>query len=404
MLVISTIFALFMLLRYGVYTRRVHATGQIVPIGGVVSILPGQPGTITSVHAREGQRVKNGDVLFELDLDVVNYAGNTRARVIETLFRQKHALEDQRKLRSKNAKMEKDALSSELELTREQRRASLSQIKEYESVTPVVDAQLNRMRNATVDHVISTIQLQQQSLTYAQIMFSKNQAVNLRSESDIKLTELSRRLASFDDDVAKDLDEIDRQIARIDEDIEDNEGHRHVKVEAPCSGVLTSLTVTLGQQVEAATPLATIVQGNDAVQAELYVSSDAIGFIRPGQPVLLRYDPYPYRRFGLYLGRVTEITRAPLPKEGSQWDTQAGHANPADSGGLSGNVFRVIVTPDHRYVLANGERHRLEAGTALSADIAIEKRQLWAWAIDPLVGVGDAVETAMLGAGSGERQ
>ena len=50
----------------------------------------------------------------------------------------------------------------------------------------------------------------------------------------------------------------------------------------------------------------------DALQANLYVDSSSIGFIREGAPVLLRYAAFPFQRFGLYQGRVKEITKGEL--------------------------------------------------------------------------------------------
>jgi Cation efflux system protein CusB domain 1 len=51
------------------------------------------------------------------------------------------------------------------------------------------------------------------------------------------------------------------------------------------------------------------------MQAELLAPSTSIGFLRPGQRVLLRYSAFPYQKFGEYWGTVTEISRAALQTE-----------------------------------------------------------------------------------------
>lgn len=52
--------------------------------------------------------------------------------------------------------------------------------------------------------------------------------------------------------------------------------------------------------------------GDGRLEAELLVSSRAIGFIEPGDRVLLRYQAYPYQKFGHHLGEVARISRSAL--------------------------------------------------------------------------------------------
>lgn len=53
----------------------------------------------------------------------------------------------------------------------------------------------------------------------------------------------------------------------------------------------------------------TLVPASAALEARLYGPSSAIGFVRPGQQVLLRYDAYPHQKFGRYAGTVTSVSR-----------------------------------------------------------------------------------------------
>ena len=119
------------------------------------------------------------------------------------------------------------------------------------------------------------------------------------------------------------------------------------------------------------------------LQADLTVTSASLGFIQEGAPVLLRYAAYPYQRFGLYRGTVTEVTRAPvsvLEPGASQPD--AGKAQPDAGPGTA--LYRVTVMPRQRYVVAYGEQKPLEAGMEVEADIALDRRPLYQWMFDPL--------------------
>jgi hypothetical protein len=49
------------------------------------------------------------------------------------------------------------------------------------------------------------------------------------------------------------------------------------------------------------------------LQAEIYIPSRAIGFVKPGQEVRLLYDAFPYQRFGAYRGRVVAASSSKNP-------------------------------------------------------------------------------------------
>ena len=114
--------------------------------------------------------------------------------------------------------------------------------------------------------------------------------------------------------------------------------------------------------------------------AHFYVDSSAIGFVEKGEPVIMRYAAFPFQRFGLYRGVVTEVTRAPVgtgDNESTAVDAEA-KAKPAEG------LYRIVVDPELAYVEAYGERRPLEAGMKVEADIAIETRPLYHYIFDPL--------------------
>jgi membrane fusion protein len=66
-----------------------------------------------------------------------------------------------------------------------------------------------------------------------------------------------------------------------------------------------------GAMVRAGEPLLTITPSTGELVAHLFAPSEAIGFVRAGAHVRVRYRAYPYQRFGQYPGTVVAITRPP---------------------------------------------------------------------------------------------
>jgi len=69
----------------GEYTRKAHLSGVLVPDRGLVQLVPPQSGTVLESHVREGQAVRQGDVLFVLSVDRAALGGDTRAPVQQSL-------------------------------------------------------------------------------------------------------------------------------------------------------------------------------------------------------------------------------------------------------------------------------------------------------------------------------
>ena len=142
------------------------------------------------------------------------------------------------------------------------------------------------------------------------------------------------------------------------------------------TGVVATQLVKAGQAVQAGQPLLSLLPGDGGLEAELLVPSRAIAFIEPGDRVLLRYQAYPYQKFGHQHGTVERISRSAL--------------GAAEAGGSIGNgpqgepLYRVTVALAAQAVTAYGRPEPLKPGMLLDADILGERRRLIEWVFEPL--------------------
>jgi membrane fusion protein len=113
------------------------------------------------------------------------------------------------------------------------------------------------------------------------------------------------------------------------------------------------------------------------LKAELLVPSRAIGFVRVGQPVSIRYDAFPYQNFGRYEGTITEISHNILTRS----DVSSAPIT------LEEPVYRVTAALDRQDIRAYGKSLSLQAGMLLKGDVILDKRSLMRWVLDPLLSV-----------------
>ena len=112
----------------------------------------------------------------------------------------------------------------------------------------------------------------------------------------------------------------------------------------------------------------------------MFSPSRGVGFVRPGQRVLLRYQAFPYQKFGHYEARVANVSRtavspSELPVQLSGLSSLYGANEP---------VYRIEATLSGQSINAYGKAVPLQPGMQLEADVVIEKRRLFEWMLDPL--------------------
>jgi membrane fusion protein len=115
------------------------------------------------------------------------------------------------------------------------------------------------------------------------------------------------------------------------------------------------------------------------MQAHLLAPSSAIGFIQPGERVLLRYSAFPYQKFGEYGGTVVSVSHAALSADEVQ-----GLMSGAPPTGQAGPFYRVIVEPDAQSVKIYGETRAVPASMQVQAYALLDRRPLYQWILSPL--------------------
>ena len=373
--------AVFALLFLGSYTRKARITGWLVPRQGLVQVYAPQGGVIRSIAAAEGTEVRQGEPLLVLSSELQSSAeGATQGLIAARLEarrtsllevrRQIEPLADQRgrSLRSRIATLEAEQADIDSSIALQRERAQLAANAEA------------RQRAIRDRGLISDTEMQAAS--------------EARIEQESKLRDLERsQIASRRDRLSlqgevdeipfqtrTDLANVDRDIAQVEQDLAEAEARREIVVSAPEAGTVTSLQAERGARAEPGVPLLSIVPAGSPLEADLFSPSRSIGFLRPGQRVLLRYEAYPYQKFGHYEGRVASISRSALnPGE-----------LPAQVAGLTsligGNepVYRITVSLQSQHVNVYGKPVPLQPGMQLEADVLIETRRLIEWVLDPL--------------------
>jgi len=188
------------------------------------------------------------------------------------------------------------------------------------------------------------------------------------------------------------------QISSIDARLTGLKTQSSMVVQAQSEGQVLAVNVTAGESVDAGQHVALIGSPKAEALIVLDVPSRAIGLVKVGQQVVLKYDAFPYKTYGIHHGRVTSVAQAAIsgpsaakPDLGSLASLGGAALGAAAAGGVGAikqSMYRVEVKPQSNEVMAYGEKRRLTLGSTLSAEIVVERRRLIDWVLDPVRAMG----------------
>jgi membrane fusion protein len=356
------------------YTRREQVSGFLVPTKGVVAVFAPQSGLLRELYAADGDVVEQGQDLFTVQTDQKTAGGNYLGHEIL------QQLKDQQTRLLSTIQIEERSLSVLLEKqdiaarSIEQELSSLdARIATQTALQGIEQASYARARELRATGSLSQADLDNAQKSY---LSSQQQLADLQASRDRKQFEKEENInlrSSYLLNSRKEIAELENRVSEMDRQLILAEGNRTGTVPAPVAGRITSLLPTLGQQLDASKPVLMIIPEDSQLEAHLYVPTRAIGFVQANQPVRLRYDAFPYQRFGLFAGHITQVTNAVL-----------GQRDLPEALLIKEPVYRITAAVAEQTITAYGEEVLLKPGMLLSADIELDSRSLMEWLLEPI--------------------
>lgn len=362
-------------LAFGEYTRRSRVEGELVPDLGLSTVVAPSAGVIATLHAEEGDRVQQQAALLLINVPRVTAAGDDALNVmrrgqetrLESLGTLQDAQDQQLRAQQLGTQQQRDALRRELTQIESEIYTRGEQVR-------IGRETVQRYRQVADQRYVSLVQLNQQEQSMLD-MLNAQQALQRQA------TSLRRTLAQLDQTLAEVPQQrraaratSERDLATLSQEAVQMEASGELLLRAPVAGLVASRLVEAGQAVQAGQPILSLLPDGSMLRAQLLVPSAAIGFVKPGDRVLLRYQAYPYQKFGSHEGTVIRVSRSAIAANNTQ-------------GEASEPVYRVLVSLDKQSVLAYGKPEALRPGMRLEADIMGERRRLYEWILEPLYSV-----------------
>ncbi len=357
------------------FARKESVSGVLMPAGGVLRLVAPQAGVVVAVGAAQGHDVRAGEAVVRLSAEQSSATGPTQAAVAQSLTLRQGSVQDELRQQAlqvgqQAAAIDARAASAQAGLVQQAREIGL-QRERVQLVRDVSARYPDLVRSGAVSPVEAAEKQTEVLDQQARLAELERARVALESE----LATLRAERAALPLQAGRESAQLQREMQALAQAQAENESHRETQVLAPQAGELATVLAAPGQSVAAGQTLATLLPAGAALEAELYVPTRSAGFVRPGTPVWLRVDAFPYARYGQLPAHVREVSRSAVPLS----DLVAG-------GGDAPSVYRVRVTLDASAPTdaALAWRQSLKAGMHVQASLVAERRTLVQWALEPL--------------------
>ena len=376
------------------------APGKILPSGSVKIVQSAGSGVVRAIHVKDGDRVRKGQLLVELDTTLAT-ADLSQARkgllTAEIDIARNRAIADALAGRgihftpppgtpvdvAQTQRLLIAAQVGEVEATASSlaaaRRSSLSEAdaasatrRKLEETIPILDHELEAMNRLDAKGYapgLRLLELQRQrrgeagdrEVALAQEARGMSDAGKLGFQIG-QAREQARRIALAD--LAKAESEA---ILRAEEVTKATRRTGLQRLLAPADGTIQQLMLhTIGGVVEPARTLMVVVPSSDAIEVEVRVLNKDIGFVHEGQPVAVKVEAFPFTRYGTVPGTLTSLSRDAVPDQ------------------KLGATYVAQVKLARSQIVIDGKSVPLTAGLAVTADIRTGSRRIITYLLSPV--------------------
>lgn len=360
----------------GSYERRQTVRGYISPVGGVVTVSAPRSATVRGIHVGLGEEIAANQRMATLrdgGAETTDEATGDSIRK-ELIFSEQTRLEDIQEHRNLLG-VERQRLLDQIRSAREQSALLEDQIELEQKKASSAEQLAQAWEPHVATGLISKAQFIQQQdhvleLSARVIELRQRAAVLTRDRSDLAL-----KLVNLTAATRRELRQSKREAAETRMRLAENKAQRATALYAPVRGRVGDVLVHPGDSVAAGQPMLRIYPAKSPSEIVLWGTSDALAFVEPGTKVTLRYDAYPYEKYGARNGTVTRVSRVPTQPE----DVERLTGQRVDA-----PVYRMFVSPAEQTISTPEGNQPLLPGATLTADLLTGRERIYEVLLEPL--------------------
>ena len=388
---LSIVFIIVLVLAviFGTYTRRINVPGEITTQPRAINLFSTQQGFIINSHVKVGDKVKKGDPIYELDVSQTTQLGNVTQKTIESINNQIRNISEIIETLKENKQITLKALKQQIDEYNTFHQDSLLLVKNAEKGMSEMYESMQNYADYQKKGLINNEQFNNQRYLYYQqqnsYQFLQNQIIQ-ENLSIIQLnSELVTKIADFDNKISEyqfQLNALQRQLTEVN-------AKGTLIISAPSDGRIESLSVTDGQMVKTDDSLAQLIPTNtDSYYLVLWAPNESVPYISVNDKINIRYEAYPYQKFGQFSGKIMSISKVPA----SSQEMSTYSSSPLSQNNVNYQAYyKVMVSLDKQQMAKFNNKIKLTNGMKADITLFLEKRPIYQWMLSPFYDIQKSI-------------
>jgi HlyD family secretion protein len=386
------------------------AEGKLVPSGYLKIVQPAEQGIVREILVREGEQVAEGQILIRMD-SVLTVAD---VQAVQAEYDNK-----QLALRRIDAQLSGAALARRktdpAELYTQVQAQHAANVRAYESALAQEKSLLEKSRHdleaarqtkAKLEQVLPHYIEQEKAFEKltkdgfaGRILYTDKQRERIEKEQDLRaqesiirsnlalIAQSQQKIAQIGADYRRSLQtervEVAAQFEKARQELAKHQHRRQLlELRAPQAGTVKDLaTHTAGTVTMPGTILMTLVPQGEQLVAEVWVSNQDVGFVRPGQAVKVKLSAFQFTKYGMVDGTVRHVSAdaTEAPSANTRSDALGGRDRP-----MGPLAYRALVELKAQSLESGGARHGFAPGMQVAAEINLGTRTVLEYLLSPV--------------------
>ncbi len=377
------------------------AQGKIIPNGYSKVVQPYETGVIAAIRVQDGQVVKQGEVLIEMDptqnqADRDRASNEYRATKVEaarlqalvagaaTFVAPPDSDPQYVRLQQQLLRDQLDEFQARVDATQyiiTQRMAAIDATREnvqrLSATLPMETERATAFKRLMERDAITKLDyLQAEGQRIDKLQELAGQQHKLRQDqAALAEAEKNRRalISEFQQTKQSELSTLETKAASISQDVTKARQKAELqRLISPIDGVVQQLAVhTVGGVVTPAQPLLIVVPQDHPVEVEAQLENKDVGFVKEGQSAEIKIETFPFTLYGTIPGTVLTVSDDAVPIDKNK---------PAD-----GLVFATRVNLASGTILVEGKSVHLSPGMVVTVEITTGRRRVIEYLLSPVL-------------------
>jgi hemolysin D len=398
------------------------APGTVIPAGKTKTVQPLEAGVVKSILVQDGDHVRAGQTLVELDVVAAAAERDRYARDLRRARLDVAGLQALREAFAGGEPLDRFAPptglpAAEIEIERaaivarhagqREKLADLAQqvlekeaeagenaasISRLQALLPIAQQKRDLYRSLlNVQFTNKTAWLDAEAAytdDQSQLLVQQRKTPEVLAQAESLRRQLASARADYVKGVLQDLADAGQKQGELEQQVAEA-AHKaeQTVLSAPIDGTVQQLAIhTIGGVVTPAQPLMQVVPDGGPVLIEARVKNRDIGFVSAGQPVEVKVETFQFTQYGLLTGHVLDVSHDAVPqtdkrskqdgKDGRQVENDnAPDADPSD--------YIAHVALDQTKMFVDGHEHKISAGMSVTTEIRTGRRRLISFLLAP---------------------